>query len=360
MPRWLVRERQPSTADHTIIGDRSFAGAGVINATPLTAAQLFITDIDGNPLLANNGGPTQTIALRADSPAVNAGSNALAVDADGNALTTDQRGTGFARISGGTVDLGAYEFVDAPPTDLALSNSSLAENAGASFVIGTLSTTDADSTDSFTYALVSGTGDDDNSLFTIAGNQLIARNSFDYETKHTFTVRVQTTDFSGQSIAKAFTITVTDVNEPIGPVSDSDSVASVLPEDTAVGATVGITALAIDGDTADTVTYSLDDDASGLFAIDQNTGIVTLAKAFDFETATSHKITVKATSSDGSSQTADFTIDVTDVDEFDVTTPVDHDATTNTVAEDLASAAPSASLPSPPTTTVRTTPSRTN
>ena len=39
-----------------------------------------------------------------DSPAVNAGSNALAAG-----LTTDQRGAGFARIFGGTVDIGAFE-----------------------------------------------------------------------------------------------------------------------------------------------------------------------------------------------------------------------------------------------------------
>jgi hypothetical protein len=59
--------------------------------------------------LANNGGPTQTIALLAGSPAIDAGSNALAVDQNGNPLLTDQRGTGYARIVNGTVDIGAFE-----------------------------------------------------------------------------------------------------------------------------------------------------------------------------------------------------------------------------------------------------------
>ena len=59
--------------------------------------------------LANNGGPTMTHALLSGSPAVNAGSNALAVDQNGNALTFDQRSIGFMRISGGTVDIGAFE-----------------------------------------------------------------------------------------------------------------------------------------------------------------------------------------------------------------------------------------------------------
>ena len=61
--------------------------------------------------LANNGGPTQTMALLAGSPAINAGSNAL-VPAG---ITTDQRGPGFPRIRGGTVDIGAFES-SAPPT----------------------------------------------------------------------------------------------------------------------------------------------------------------------------------------------------------------------------------------------------
>ena len=59
--------------------------------------------------LADNGGPTQTIALLAGSPAIDAGSNTLAVDPQGNALTTDQRGTGFPRKVNGTVDIGAFE-----------------------------------------------------------------------------------------------------------------------------------------------------------------------------------------------------------------------------------------------------------
>ena len=53
--------------------------------------------------LANNGGPTQTQALLAASPAINAGSNPLS-------LTTDQRGGTFARVVGAAADMGAYEF----------------------------------------------------------------------------------------------------------------------------------------------------------------------------------------------------------------------------------------------------------
>ncbi|GMV24577.1 MAG: hypothetical protein AMXMBFR58_06080 [Phycisphaerae bacterium] len=62
--------------------------------------------------LADNGGPTQTMALAADSPAINTGLNP-------SNLTTDQRGTGFARVRGTAIDIGAYEF-SASPTILAL------------------------------------------------------------------------------------------------------------------------------------------------------------------------------------------------------------------------------------------------
>ncbi|WP_392535848.1 DUF4347 domain-containing protein [Nostoc sp. C117] len=56
--------------------------------------------------LQNNGGSTFTNALLADSPAINAGNNALIPPG----VTTDQRGAGFNRISEGTVDIGALEF----------------------------------------------------------------------------------------------------------------------------------------------------------------------------------------------------------------------------------------------------------
>src|SRR5262249_27858616 len=56
--------------------------------------------------LADNGGPTPTYALIAGGPAINAGNNNL-IPAG---VLFDQRGTGFARISGGAVDIGAFEF----------------------------------------------------------------------------------------------------------------------------------------------------------------------------------------------------------------------------------------------------------
>lgn len=53
--------------------------------------------------LADNGGGTSTHALLTGSPAINSGSNS-----DASGLSYDQRGT--ARVQGGTVDIGAYEY----------------------------------------------------------------------------------------------------------------------------------------------------------------------------------------------------------------------------------------------------------
>lgn len=69
-------------------------------ATPKSSAQINLQ------ALANNGGPTQTMRLGEGSHAIHAGNNTAATNAG---LTTDQRGTGFPRIRGGTVDVGAFE-----------------------------------------------------------------------------------------------------------------------------------------------------------------------------------------------------------------------------------------------------------
>ncbi len=77
--------------------------------------------------LANNGGPTQTIALLAGSPAIDAGNNALAVDpTTSQPLTTDQRGAGYPRIVNGTVDIGAFEVQAGPVTTTTTTISPLA------------------------------------------------------------------------------------------------------------------------------------------------------------------------------------------------------------------------------------------
>ena len=58
------------------------------------------------------------------------------------------------------------------PTDISLAPSSVAENQPSGTEVGTLTTTDPNAGDTFTYTLVTGTGDTDNASFTIAGDKL--------------------------------------------------------------------------------------------------------------------------------------------------------------------------------------------
>ena len=108
-----------------------------------------------------------------------------------------------------------------------------------------------------------------------------------------------------------------------------------MDENAVIGTVVGVTAVASDADaTNNTITYSLQDDDGGRFTIDANTGVVTVAGAIDREAdGPTRNITVRATSSDGSFTDQGFTININDLDEFDVGAVTDVNATANAVDE---------------------------
>lgn len=99
------------------------------------------------------------------------------------------------------------------PADLTLSNDTIAENQPSNTEVGTFTTTDPNTNDTFTYELVTGEGDTDNSSFSINGDKLTARDSFDFETKSTYNIRVKTTDSDNESFEKTLTINVSDRSE---------------------------------------------------------------------------------------------------------------------------------------------------
>lgn len=102
-----------ASSSNNLIGNGD-ALQGLTNGThgnQIGSAQALTTIDPKLGPVAGNGGSTQTEALLAGSPALNAGGNSSAVDpATGHPLSGDQRGVGFARIGRGTVDIGAYEF----------------------------------------------------------------------------------------------------------------------------------------------------------------------------------------------------------------------------------------------------------
>ena len=172
------------------------------------------------------------------------------------------------------------------------------------------------------FAINSSTG-----VVTVANSSLL-----DFETATSHNIIVKATSADGSFTQKTFTIDVTDV-APTTP-TDGNATANSVAEGAANGTAVGITASSSDVN-GGTVTYSLTDDAGGRFAINASTGVVTVADGslLNFESATSHNITVKAADASGAFTSQTFTIGVTDV---APTTPTDGNATANSVAEGAA------------------------
>ncbi len=233
----------------------------------------------------------------------------------------------------------AVQDVNKAPYSLALAGATVAENAPGA-VIGTVSALDPDAGDSLSYSV-------SDARFEIVDGQLKLKDgvALNYEAEPQVQLQLTATDSGGNATHQAVTIQVGDVNEfgVTAPV-DTNAAANSVSEHTFNGASVGITAHAVDADGAtNAVTYSLVDAngnqiAGGPFAVNATSGAVTVANAslLDHETAPTHTIYVQATSADGSSATQSFTLNVADYNEYSVTCPVDINAAPNSVAENAA------------------------
>ena len=213
------------------------------------------------------------------------------------------------------------------PTDVALSSSSVNETSASGTTVGTLSTTDADPSDTHTYALISGVGGADNASFTIDGISLKTAASFDYEDQSSYSILVETDDGNGGTFAKQFTITVNNVSEaPTDIALSSSTVDENEPSGTAVG-----TLSTTDADTGETHAYSL---AAGTGDTD-NASFTTVgdtlqtAAVFDFEVKSSYAIRVQTDDGNGGIFAKQFTITVNNVSEA----PTDIALSSSTVNE---------------------------
>jgi hypothetical protein len=132
--------------------------------------------------------------------------------------------------------------------------------------------------------------------------------NFEAATSHG--IQVQVKDQTGQSLVKDFNVAVTNVNE--APTDETLSGGLVIGN-SANGTVVG-TVHGVDPDAGAVLTYSLIDNAGGRFAINANTGVITVADGslLDFATATSHGIQVRVTDQGGLSFDKSFNITVTD------------------------------------------------
>jgi LPXTG-site transpeptidase (sortase) family protein len=103
--------------------------------------------------------------------------------------------------------------VNEAPTALIFTPSTLFENQPGGTNAGSLSTTDQDSTDTFSYTRVNGSGDGDNSFFVLIGTNIVTAAPLNYENKSDYHIRLRSTDSGGLYFEQSFTISISNLNE---------------------------------------------------------------------------------------------------------------------------------------------------
>ena len=235
--------------------------------------------------------------------------------------TTDDTGGNYSQ----SFVINITNVSDQPPTDITLSNNTVDEDQPVGTTIGTLSTTDADAGDTHTYTLTTP-----NDTFQIVGDTLKTNSVLDFETKSSYSLSITTTDNSGGSFDKTFTITVNDLDEnannnPTDITLSNDSI----DENALIGTTIG-TLTTTDLDSGDTHTYTLTT-PNDTFLIDGDT--LKTNRAFDFETQSSYSLSITTTDSSGGTFDKMFTITINDVEENTNSDPTDITLSNNTVDE---------------------------
>ncbi|MFM7468283.1 MAG: cadherin domain-containing protein, partial [Vampirovibrionales bacterium] len=205
--------------------------------------------------------------------------------------------------------------VNEAPNALTLaSGGSIAENSANGTTVATFAGTDPDTGDSatLTYSLTDNAGgrfaiNSSTGVVTVANSSLL-----DFETNTTHNITVRVTDAGGLTRDLTQAITVTNQNETPYSLTGSGTVQENSANGTVVGTFTGL-----DYDNPDTLTYTLTDNAGGRFAINSTTGVVTVADSslLDFESATTHNITVRVTDAGGLTRDLTQAITVTNVNE---------------------------------------------
>ncbi|USN14798.1 hypothetical protein DOMOVOI_03240 [Brevundimonas phage vB_BpoS-Domovoi] len=209
-------------------------------------------------------------------------------------------------------------------TDIALSNTTVAENIASGGVVGALTSTPGGAT----WTLVDNAG----SRFAITGGNVVrGATALDYEaaTSHNITVRGTR---GGETLEKTFTITVTNVVE----ISDITLSANTTPENSVAPAVVGALTSTPAG-----ASFIMTNNAGNRFAL-SGSNVVRGATALDYENATAHDVTIRGTRQ-GETFDKTFTINVTNVNEI-----TDITLTPSSVAESIAQGATIGALTSVP------------
>ncbi len=217
------------------------------------------------------------------------------------------------------------------PTALNLSNTSINEGVAINTGIGTFTSVDPDSPETFTYTLVSGAGSNDNASFNILGNTLRSSQIYNYGVKNAYNIRVRTTDSKGCYFEQTFTISVIDVNTaPIGIfISDSS-----ISENAGIPAVIGVLS-ANDNDSGDVMTYSL---VSGLGSTNNSSfnilgNTLRASASFNYEVKNTYSIRVRVTDAANNIYERIITIIIDDVNDDPTNILIDGNAVGKSFAE---------------------------
>ncbi|GEM46948.1 ExeM/NucH family extracellular endonuclease [Deinococcus cellulosilyticus] len=200
------------------------------------------------------------------------------------------------------------------PTAVSLGNTSVAENQPAGTTVGSLSSTDQDIGDSFSYSLVSGAGDTDNGSFSIIGDQLQTTEAFNFELKDTFSIRVRTTDAAGLTAEQAITVTVTNENEP--PVDLELSSENVNENSAANTVVANLSGLDPENNIASFSIVS--QEHAGAFKVSGSQLQVDDGSQLNYEGDDTHDLTLRVTDSGGLYYEKNVSITINDVNEAPV------------------------------------------
>lgn len=207
-------------------------------------------------------------------------------------------------------DLNTFVIPNSTPEDITLSVSSFPENNAVGDSLLQFTVTDLYDDGPHTYELID-TGNsesEDNDSFNISGDYLTAVESFDFETKSTYSIAVRVTDEQGETYNESFTLTVTNVNE--APIIENQEFS--IAEDAAPLAVIG--ELVATDPEGDFITYAIVDDIQNIFQLTDGTLEVEDNSLLDFETNPTIEFEVSASDGEETS-TAIITVSVTDIDE---------------------------------------------
>lgn len=161
------------------------------------------SDPEGDPLTFALVGPAPAgLVFNADGSYV----YTPPADFDGEVSFQFRANDGSLDSNIGTVFIDVLPVNDAP-TDIDLSNASVAENSPVGALVGLLSATDVDGGPA-SFSFVGPAGP-----FQIVGNRLEVAGPLDFETQSSYPVTIRADDGAGGTYDETFTITVTDVDE---------------------------------------------------------------------------------------------------------------------------------------------------